>query len=60
MMSNERISTGDKDEIDVIAFLRAVWEFKYVIVFITDLFGLAAVYLALTRTPSLPRRCRPR
>ena len=50
MNSSEPASTYAKDEIDVIAFLRVVWEFKYVITLVAGIFGFAAVYLALTAT----------
>lgn len=43
--------TYHNDEIDLIAFLRVLWERKYVVVFITVLFGLASIFIALTATP---------
>lgn len=46
-----RVPTPDKDEIDLIAFLRVLWERKYVVVFITVLFGLASIVIAITATP---------
>ena len=46
-----RVPTPHNDEIDLIAFLRVLWERKYVIVFITGLFGLASIYIAITATP---------
>jgi uncharacterized protein involved in exopolysaccharide biosynthesis len=41
----------DDDEIDVIAFLRVLWEFKTVIISVTALFGVASVIYALMATP---------
>lgn len=46
-----RVPTPHNDEIDLIAFLRVLWERKYVVVFITALFGLAAIVIAITATP---------
>ncbi len=46
-----RVPTPHNDEIDLIAFLQVLWERKYVIVFITVLFGLASIYIAITATP---------
>jgi len=51
VISNEPNSTYRKDEIDVIALLRIVWEFKYIITLVAGFFVVAAVYLALTATP---------
>ena len=39
------------DEIDLIAFLRVLWERKYVVIFITVLFGFTSIFIALTATP---------
>jgi uncharacterized protein involved in exopolysaccharide biosynthesis len=39
------------DEIDLIAFLRVLWEFKTVIISVTALFGVASVIFALLATP---------
>jgi uncharacterized protein involved in exopolysaccharide biosynthesis len=41
----------DDDEIDLIAFLRVLWEFKTVIISVTALFGVASVIYALMATP---------
>jgi len=43
--------TAKQDEVDLIAFVRVVWDLKYLIIVITGLFGVAAVTLALTATP---------
>jgi LPS O-antigen subunit length determinant protein (WzzB/FepE family) len=48
---NSGTYTTNNDEIDVIASLRALWDFKYVIVSISSLFVLASLYIALTATP---------
>ena len=44
-------STQNKDEIDIIAFLRVLWDYKYVIVAIASVFGIATIIIALTMTP---------
>ena len=46
-----RVPTQHNDEIDLIAFLRVLWERKYVVIFIAILFGLASIYIAITATP---------
>ena len=46
-----RMPTQHDDEIDLIAFLRVLWERKYVVVFTAVLFGLASIYIAITATP---------
>ena len=43
--------TSDYDEIDLIAFLRTLWDFRYLIAAVTLLFGVVSVYLAVTATP---------
>jgi uncharacterized protein involved in exopolysaccharide biosynthesis len=48
---NSGTHTTNNDEIDVIASLRALWEFKFVIVSISSLFVLVSLYIALTATP---------
>ena len=45
------MSTTDKDEIDLIALIRTLWDFKYVVIFGTAAFGILAVYIALTTVP---------
>lgn len=45
------MSPNHDDEIDLIAFLRVLWELKYVVVIFTVLLGLGSVYIALTATP---------
>lgn len=42
--------THHDDELDLIAFLRVLWELKHVIVITTVLFGLGSIYIALTAT----------
>lgn len=44
------MSPNRDDEIDLIAFLRVLWDLKYVVVITTILFGLGSVYIALTAT----------
>lgn len=48
MLSGDSIT--NQDEVDLIALLRVVWELKYIIALVAGLFGLGAVYLALTAT----------
>ena len=48
---NSTMPTYHNDEIDLIAFLRVLWERKYVVVFITVLFGFTSIFIALTATP---------
>lgn len=50
MNTNKPPAANRTDEIDVIAFLRMLWERKIVVIAITGLFGLASVYYALTAT----------
>lgn len=45
------MSTPDNDDIDLIALIRTLWEFKYVVIAVTGLFGIFSVYIALTATP---------
>jgi len=48
---NSGMRTTDNDEIDLIASLRVLWEFKYVIVSVTAVVVLVSFYIALTATP---------
>ena len=48
---NSTMPTYHNDEIDLIAFLRVLWKFKYVVVAVAALFGFAAIYIALTAKP---------
>ena len=48
---NSGMRTTDNDEIDLIASLRVLWEFKYVIVSVTAVVVLVSLYIALTATP---------
>jgi uncharacterized protein involved in exopolysaccharide biosynthesis len=48
---DERISVAEADEIDLLTVLPLAWKRKYLILSITLLFGLAAVFIALTATP---------
>lgn len=43
-------SLDDQDEIDVIAMLRLLWDRKFIIIFVTSIFVLGSVYIALTAT----------
>ncbi len=40
-----------RDEIDLVAFLSALWRFRFLIIAVTVVFGLAAVYYSLAATP---------
>ena len=44
------MSPNHDDEIDLIAFLRVLWDLRYVVVITTILVGLGSVYIALTAT----------
>lgn len=44
-------SVAARDEIDVVALLRALWRRKWLILLITAVFAVGSVYLALTATP---------
>ena len=48
---NSKMPTHDNDEIELIAFLRVLWEFKYVVVAVAALFGFASLFIALTAKP---------
>lgn len=48
---NSKSPTNSKDEIDLVAFIGIMWEFKYVIVVVTAVFGFASLFIALTATP---------
>lgn len=43
--------TFTDDEVDLISFLRVLWQSKWIIVVITALFGFGSVFVALTATP---------
>lgn len=43
--------TQHSDEIDLIVFLRMLWDSKYVVLVITALFGFASLFVAFTATP---------
>lgn len=51
MTSSERIAADRADEIDVIAVMRLLWGYKYLIGAVALVCALAAVVLALTATP---------
>ena len=51
MKSNESVSLGAGDTIDVIALWRLLWGQKYLIAVIAGVFGAVAVVLALIATP---------
>lgn len=48
---NSKIPIRQDDEVDLIAFLRVLWESKFIILLTTALFGIGSVYVALTTTP---------
>lgn len=48
---NSEIPIYHNDEVDLIAFLQQLWASKLTIIMTTALFGVAAVFLALTATP---------
>jgi uncharacterized protein involved in exopolysaccharide biosynthesis len=48
--SIERPLIHDTDQVDVVAMLRVIWRYKYLIAFVAAACGLAAVALALTAT----------
>lgn len=43
--------TLHNDELDLIAFLRVLWDLKFVVLITTVLFGLGSIYIAFTATP---------
>ena len=43
--------TFQNDEVDLISFLRVLWDSKWVIIAVTAIFGIGSVYIALTATP---------
>ena len=51
MISSERIAAGPDEDIDFIAFLRLLWEYKFIIAAVAIACALVAVVLALTATP---------
>jgi uncharacterized protein involved in exopolysaccharide biosynthesis len=50
VISSERISAENKDEVDFFALLGVVWNFKYLIIVVTGIFGAASAFLAFTAT----------
>lgn len=51
MISDELLSTGYPDEIDLVSLWKVVWRYKYVVVVAAVFCGAAAVILALVATP---------
>jgi uncharacterized protein involved in exopolysaccharide biosynthesis len=45
------VAVRQDDEFDLVAFLRVLWEFKYIVIGTAMLFGIASVFYALTATP---------
>lgn len=48
---NSGMSIHENDEVDVIAFLRVLWEFKHLVVASAVIFGVASVVYALAAQP---------
>lgn len=50
VISSERISPDNKDEVDFIGLLSVIWDYKYLVIAVMVIFGAASVFLALVAT----------